>query len=226
MIVMSIHLSPRLLAVAKLVPSGARVIDVGTDHGRVPVWLAQNGIAAHIVASDIRLGPLGSAEELVKRSGVKDRVSLRLADGLSGLGPEDGEVVIMAGMGGETMISVLDAAPWALAGALLILEPQSKQAELRRFLIENGVAITSEKLVRDAGRIYPILTAEAGQSEPYTEAELHTGAYGMIAADPLFAEYLEGLLRRTEAAAPYDPAAERLAVELKAMERRRVICQA
>ena len=61
----SIRLSPRLAAVAGLVPPGARVIDVGTDHGMVPVWLVQTGRAEHVFASDLRAGPLESAERLI-----------------------------------------------------------------------------------------------------------------------------------------------------------------
>lgn len=212
---MSIHLSPRLLAVARLVPQGARVIDVGTDHAMIPVWLAQNQIAGSIWASDIREGPLESAAALIRKTGTGDRIRTRLTDGLSGFGPEDGNTVILAGMGGETMVSILAEAPWTRRDTLLILEPQSKQDVLRRFLWGNGYRIRSESLVRDAGRIYPILTAAGGEAQAFSEAEAHTGLASLIENDPLYGEYLDGWIQRTRTAAPYDPKARDLLRQLE-----------
>ena len=201
----TITLSPRLAAVAKSVPAGARLIDVGTDHAMLPVYLAQTGRIAHAFASDIRPGPLTAARALVAKTGTGDVIDLRLTDGLCGFTRPDGDTVTIAGMGGETMTSILSAAPWVRDGVLLILAPQSKPDVLRRYLAENGMSVTHERLVRDAGRLYPLLLARAGQSPKYTPAELHTGLLSQIGGDPLFGAYLDTLMRRAAAAAPYDP---------------------
>ena len=215
-----IHLSPRLAAVAGQVPKGAAVIDVGTDHAMVPVWLVQSGRAARVLASDIRPGPLRSAAALLEKTGTGDRVRLMQTDGLTGIGPEDGDTVILAGMGGETMISILAAAPWTKTGALLILEPQSKRAELRRWLTGSGYRILSERLAEDAGRIYPILTAAGGTSPAYSEAELHLGRLAQIGGDPLFLKYLEDTRARTARAAPYVGGAAALLADYDEIKRR------
>ncbi|MCD8117336.1 MAG: Nif3-like dinuclear metal center hexameric protein [Oscillospiraceae bacterium] len=219
---MTIHLSPRLEAVAQAVPPGACVIDVGTDHARLPVWLVQSGRVGRVIAADLRPGPLEGAATLINKTGTADRITLRLTNGLSGLGPRDGDTIVIAGMGGETMISILSAAPWTRQGTLLILEPQSKQAELRKFLIENGYSVTSERLVKDAGRLYPILTVRGGAAPGYSLAELHTGLYEQISDDPLFGEYLSGLADRMAHAAPYDSTAAEISNELQEMKRRYV----
>ena len=186
-----IHLSPRLAAVARHVPEGARPIDVGTDHAMVPVWLIQSGRCPSVLAADIRPGPLDSARALLMKTGTADRIRLMQTDGLAGIGPGDGDTVILAGMGGETMVDILSAAPWTREeGTLLILEPQSKKADLRRWLNNNGYAVLTEQLVRDAGRIYPILTALGGECRAYTEAELHLGLLDQAAA-ALVREYDE-----------------------------------
>lgn len=208
------------MAVARAVPQGARVIDVGTDHGRLPVWLAQNGVAPHVWATDIRPGPLAGASALVAQTGVEDVVSLMRTDGLCGLGPADGDTVILAGMGGETMIAILSAATWTGTGTLLILEPQSKKAALRQWLRENGYAVTSERLVKDGGRIYPVLTARGGPVPAYTQAELHVGLYEQICRDPLLGEYLAWMGAQAEKAAPYDRDSRALCLEYDAMRRR------
>lgn len=217
---MSIHLSLRLHAIANLVPEGTRVIDVGTDHAMIPVWLAQTGRSPQIWASDIRPGPLDSARKLIDQTDTGDRVQTRMTNGLSGFGPEDADTIIIAGMGGETMVNILAAAPWTNNGTLLILEPQSKQTVLRRWLLENGFSISHEQLVKDSNRIYPIFLAKAGKPEPYSEAELLTGRLELISADPLFSEYLSVLIRRTRSAAPYDKQAKILLTDLLHMKER------
>ena len=215
-----IRLSSRLAAVARQIPPGAAVIDVGTDHAMVPVWLIQSGRAVRVLATDIRPGPLESAASLIRRTGTGDRIRLMRTDGLTGIGPGDGDTVVLAGMGGETMISILAAAPWTKDGALLILEPQSKRAELRRWLNDNGYRILSECLAEDAGRIYPVLRVRGGTAPAYSAAELYLGQLAQIETDPLFEKYLDVLRAQTAKAAPYDPEAAELMAGFDAIKRR------
>lgn len=205
---------------ADCVPVGARIIDVGTDHAMIPVWLIQTERVAHAWASDIRPGPLQSAIRLLEETDCEDRIALRLTNGLQGFGPEDGDTVILAGMGGETMVNILSEAPWTRENTLLILEPQSKQALLRTFLLENGYAIEREVLVKDAGRIYPILLARGGREEACTPGELHTGRLDRIGGDPLLPDYLDELMRRLAPAVGHDPDAAALMAEFKTMKAR------
>lgn len=213
-----IQLSTRLAAVAELVPAGASVIDVGTDHARLPVWLVQTGRAPRALATDIRPGPLRSAAALVEKTGTGEKIRLLRTDGLTGVGAADGEAIVIAGMGGETMIRILAGAPWARDSACLILEPQSKRADLRRWLMKNGWRVTSERLVEEAGHIYPILRAIGGVSPAYTEAELHLGLLDQIGADPLFPRYLAALTAQCAKAAPYDGDAAALLKEYEKLK--------
>lgn len=199
---------------AERIPAGAAVIDVGTDHGLIPVYLAQNGLSRHIIASDINEGPLQSAETLVRETGTGECIRLFVRDGLEGFSRADADCVVIAGMGGENMAAILAAAPWTREAVTLVLQPQSKSAVLRAFLIENGYAIESEALVADAGRIYPILTARGGSAPAYTLPELHLGKWEQIASQPLLAPYLDTLLRRQEKAAKYDENAAALHEQL------------
>lgn len=216
----TITLSPRLAAVAEAVPPGARLIDVGTDHAMLPVYLAQTGRVAHAYASDIRPGPLTAARSLVDRSGAGNLIDLRLTDGLLGFTRSDGDTVTITGMGGETMTAILSAAPWVRDDVLLILAPQSKPDVLRLFLAEHGFAVTRESLVRDAGRLYPLLLARAGVAPDYTASELHTGLLSQIGGDPNLSAYLDTLMRRARDAAPYDAEKAALLREFRNMKER------
>jgi len=162
---MSIQLSPRLRRIADYVPRGGTVVDVGTDHAYIPIWLLQEGISAHAYATDIRPGPLERARADAVRHGVAERLTLWLCDGLALCPPEAVDTVILAGMGGETMRGILERAPWAMEKRL-ILQPQTKLPELRRWLGERGLAVLDAALADDAGRIYLIWLLGAGQPEP------------------------------------------------------------
>ena len=201
---MAIHLSPRLLAAAALVPVGSDVIDVGTDHAKLPVYLVQNGIARHVWACDIHAGPLENARSLVRAEGLEDRIGLRLTDGLHGFSRADADTVTITGMGGETIVDILAAAPWVHENVVLVLGPHTKMAECRRWLCVNGFTIDAETLVEDAGRIYPLFTAVSGTPVEYTTAEYHSGLFSALRRHPLFADYLDRLIARASAAAPYN----------------------
>ena len=215
-----VKLSKRLSAVASFIPAGAAVIDVGTDHGLLPVYLAQNGLSRHIIASDIHPGPLRSAEELVRQTETEDQIELFARDGLDGFSRRDADCIVIAGMGGENMAAILAAAPWTKEAVTLVLQPQSRAAALRGWLSENGYEITAERLVEDAGRIYPILTAKGGAGAPYTLAELHLGRWERISADPLLERYTDALLRRQEKAEDYDKQAAALCGALRQWKER------
>ena len=170
-----IKLSPRLLAIAGMVEQGDRVIDVGTDHGFIPVWLVQNGVSPRVYASDIVPGPLARARETSRTYGLEDKIEFYLCDGLAACRESDVDAVIIAGMGGEAIAGILERAHWT-RGKKLILQPMSKHEALRGWLYGNGYKITGERLVRDSGIVYSIIPAVGGsvEREP-TDAELLVG---------------------------------------------------
>lgn len=187
---MSILLSPRLARIAAYVLPGETVADVGTDHAYIPIWLLQTGVSARAFATDLRPGPLQNARRDAEKAGVAGALTLYLCDGLALCPPEEIDTVILAGMGGETMAGILDAAPWAKEKRL-ILQPQTRTAELRRYLAQNGLAVLDAALVRDAGRVYLIWLAGRGCME--------TGSVDPVLLrkrDPLLKAYTDALLRR------------------------------
>lgn len=213
-------LQPRLHLLARLVPEGCRLTDVGTDHGYLPVALLQQGRITAAIASDIGAEPLEHARRTAMQYGV-DGMDFRLCAGLSGVAPEETDVIVIAGMGGETIISILQDAPWTADGRhRLLLQPMTKAAALRHWLADNGYTFTDEHLVEDKGRIYPILCVKGGVFRPLTEAEALCGV--LLADDPLYAAYLtehitklrrsaEGLRRSS------DPSGGRLAAQAESL---------
>lgn len=195
-------LSPRLQAAAQLVPAGAKLVDVGTDHGRLPVWLIQHGIVAQALATDLRPGPLSRAQELAARWGIGPELSFRLCDGLTAVAPQEAPVVTICGMGGETIADILQAASWTgESGHLYIFQPMTGADGLRRYLSENGFVIRREVLVEEGRTLYVILLAEPGSMAPLTSGEIWVGRQEKGMASPLRSQYLDQELQKLRWAA-------------------------
>ena len=154
---MKIPLSSRLEAACRFVNPGDRVADVGCDHGYLGIYLLKNNIASFVYASDINEGPLNAAVFNAEKFGVRDKIKFYLSDGVRNV-PRDFDTLVCAGMGGDTMISILEAAPWLKEGNYrLILQCQSKRPELRKYLGENGWFIQNETVLKDGKFLYTIM---------------------------------------------------------------------
>lgn len=190
-----VQLTPRLETAARLVPPGARLADVGTDHALLPVWLLQRGRIERAIASDLRRGPLDRARETVERYGMADRVDLRLCDGLAGIRPEEADTVVLAGMGGLTIAGILEAAPWTADGVhTLILQPMSARPDLLRWLPEHGYRLEEQRLAREGDRLYAVLTVRGGAMAPLEDWACLTGP--VCPEDPEWGAYAEDQVRR------------------------------
>ena len=131
---MKIPLSDRLLACCGFVHPGDRVADIGCDHGYLGIHLLKTGIARSIIAADVNEAPLQSAMRNSIKFGVRDKMDFYLSDGVRNI-PRDFDTMVCAGMGADTMISILEAAPWLKNEQYrLILQCQSRRPELRRYL--------------------------------------------------------------------------------------------
>lgn len=195
-------MNKRLELIASIMPHGRGFADVGTDHGYLPVYMAQHGYSGKIIASDINEGPLSTAVASARQAGVENRICFRLCDGLDGCGSEELDTIVIAGMGGDTICGILDRADWVMSrDILLILQPMTKAEVLRYWLTNNDFAICGEWLIEENGEIYQILSARFGARTPLSDAELFTGKYELAVGNALFPVQLAALIKRFERAA-------------------------
>ena len=153
----TIKLSDRLLELANLIDYDASVADIGTDHGYLPVYLAQSGYAKRIIASDISADSLSAARKLSKKHNVSNLIEFTVSPGLEGVEPNSVDTIIISGMGGETIIGILSDAPWTKNNEIkLILQPQSKIDLLCKFLYDNEYEIKKTISVIDRGKNYTV----------------------------------------------------------------------
>ena len=186
---MKLTLSPRLLECSKYVKSGERIADIGCDHGLLSAYLLTNRIASSAIAADINEGPLSSARSNALKFHISDRISFHLSDGLCSV-PHDFDCMICAGMGAETMIAILKAAPWIESSAYhLILQCQTRAHLLRQFLSETGWCIKEESIVRDGHFLYTVMDVSRESSNTLTPGQCYLSPALLRHTGPELSEY-------------------------------------
>lgn len=151
-------LSIRLSSVAALVKQDAAIADIGTDHGYIPVYLAEKKVIKSAVASDINEGPLNSCVSLVREKRLENVIRTRLSNGLASLDENDFDTIIIAGMGGELIADILSRHNY-VKDKHLILQPMTHPEIARKFLFDNGFEIENDIIVKDGKYYYSIFDA-------------------------------------------------------------------
>lgn len=188
---MKLPLSDRLLTCAGFVNKGDRIADIGCDHGYLSIHLLTQGIASSAIASDVAEGPLQSAMRNARKFGVQENISFYLSDGVRDI-PRGFDTLICAGMGGDTMIHILEDAPWLRDSKYrLILQCQSKRPELRKYLYDQGYAIRRETLAKDGKFCYPVMEVVYAPGETLRGAEFYITPALLSCGSPLLPEFYD-----------------------------------
>ena len=165
-------LTPRLQAAADMITFADSVIDIGTDHGYLPIYLLLAGKAKSAVAADMRVGPLENAAENIRAFGVDAETVL--SDGFEKINTKY-SCAFICGMGGETIAEIMRKGG-CVTPDTLVLQPMTGCDKLRKYLFENGYALTDEGFVSEGSKVYCIIKAKkTGKNTPYTYADLFLG---------------------------------------------------
>ena len=189
---MNIPLSDRLMACADFVRPGDRVADIGCDHGYLGIYLLTKGIARSMIEADINQAPLDSARRNAAKFGISDKMTFHLSDGAMEI-PRDFDTLVCAGMGADTMMSIIhNAYEWLRDPKYrLILQCQSKRPELRQWLYENGFRINRETLAKDGKFVYSIMEVVFDPGHGITPAETYITPQLLEDGHPLLPEYYQ-----------------------------------
>ena len=191
---MNIPMSSRLLACCGFIEKGDRVADIGCDHGYLGIYLLTKGIARSTIEADVAPQPLDSARRNARKFHVDSAMTFCLSDGAQDI-PRDFDTMVCAGMGADTIMSILSAAPWLQSEKYrLILQCQSKRPELRRWLYDRGYRIRRETLAKDGKFVYSVMEVVWGPGQGITPAETYISPALLESGHPLLPEYYERVL--------------------------------
>lgn len=164
------QLSDRLSAIAAMVSKGNRLVDVGTDHGYLPIFLVESGQVPTAIAMDINQGPIDRAKEHIKEHNLESYIITRLSDGLTALNINEADTLVIAGMGGGLVRKIIKEGESQVESLKeLILQPQSEIEQVRRFLIEYGYLIVEENMIVEDDKFYPMMKVIKGEVLPYNK---------------------------------------------------------
>ena len=193
------HLSARLACVASLVPAGARVADIGSDHAYLPAALVLDGKIDFAIAGEVVKGPYENAVHEIKDHQLEGKVIPRLADGLAAIEPADKvDTITIAGMGGSLIASILEKDKNKLTGIKrLVLQPNVGESQLREWLMNNYYQIMNEKIIEEDNHIYEIIVAEPSVVPfRYSKYELDFGPFLLENKGPIFKKKWQEYLQR------------------------------
>jgi len=185
------NLDKRLEGVAKFVPNGCIMADIGTDHAYLPTALLQNDKIRYAIASDVALQPCKVAATTLAMYGLTTKSVVRQGNGLSVLQEGEVDCIVLAGMGGSTIIDILDdSIDVAKSVKRVICQPMLAADKLRKYFFKKGFKLTEETLIEDGKFLYEIIVAEVGKDKCYSDAEYLIGPLLLKNKHPLLSKQI------------------------------------
>jgi tRNA (adenine22-N1)-methyltransferase len=194
-----VKISDRLQKIANMVRY-PRVADIGTDHGLLPIYMAESAMVERVLATDVNLGPLERALTNIAAAGLEAKISTCLCDGLDGIVSGEYDTCIIAGMGGGLIVKIIEEnLQTALAFKQLLLSPQRDAPYVRKFLHANGFAIKDEVVVLENGKFYNVLDCHPGNEPAYDEMGYLFGQILLDKKDEILLKFVMAEVAKTVA---------------------------
>lgn len=184
-------LGNRLQTITSKIPKGLTVVDVGTDHAYLPIYLVNKGISKKVIATEILPGPYRKAQKNITKAGLQDFIDLRLGPGFNTINPAEADIAVIAGMGAMTIINIInESRQVADSVEKLILQPMKNPAELRKYLFKIGYKIIDEDVTWEDDKFYEIIVVRKANLSPFDETDIIVGPVIRNKKNPVIIEYI------------------------------------
>ena len=179
-------LSRRLEVVASYINDNSKVIDIGCDHGLLPIYLVKKFKNIKVIASDVNGNALSNAINNIKKEELDGIIDTRLGSGLEVVEASEIDTVVISGMGANTIVGILKYSMDKLKYVkTLIVQSNTDLYFLRKNVTELGYYIEDESLVEDSNIIYTVIKFSRGKKR-YNYKELYLGPILIKKKDILF----------------------------------------
>lgn len=194
-------LSKRLKWIIEKLDKCDVIVDVGTDHGYIPIELIKRNFVKKAIATDINKDPLKKAGINASLDGVSSKIDLRLGGGLAPLNKGEAQGVIIAGMGGNLIRDILEAdLDKVKAFDYLILQPAQNPEVLREYLYTHDYEIIDEDLCLDEGKYYEIFKVKYKKGDYIALESIYYEISPMMLNKkiPLLKEYIQSKVDKAQ----------------------------
>jgi len=178
--------SKRIITLASLIDKDAFVLDIGTDHAYLPIYLYQKNITKKIIASDISLNVLKYATNNLRKYNLDKRILLKQSDGFKNI-KEKVDINIIAGMGTTTIKNILK---YPELPKTIIIQSNNELDKLRKYMLEKNYKIIKEIAINDKNKYYVIIKYQKGKDN-LSEDEIEFGKNNNL-------DYMKYLLQKNE----------------------------
>ncbi|MEW8956771.1 tRNA (adenine(22)-N(1))-methyltransferase TrmK [Clostridium sp.] len=194
-------ISLRLNTIVNLIDKCGAIVDVGTDHGYVPIEALKRGICEKAIASDINKGPVNKVKLNVSLEGLASNIQCRLGSGLKTVERNEVQGAVIAGMGGNLIRDIIcDSYEVFKNLDFAILQPTQNPEVLREFLFKKGISILDEKICLDEGIYYEIIKVspkvKGNSKEVLDPIYFEVSPYILERRDPLDIEYINSKIEK------------------------------
>ncbi|NLB09521.1 MAG: SAM-dependent methyltransferase [Clostridiaceae bacterium] len=152
----------RLRRLIDLIGQCKRVIDIGTDHALLPIILAEEDRCDCVVAIDSSVSAFNKAQRNIAKAGVGDKVTVIHGNGLKKIEIKAGDTLVLAGLGGKEIVSILAEKLPLPDNISVIAQAQSDLPLLREFFDSNHWIFLAEEVLESRGHTYIIVKASTG----------------------------------------------------------------
>ena len=194
-----ITLNERLTTTVAFIDKCNTIADIGSDHGYSSIFMAEEGIAKKVIATDISAPSLAKTQKLVDEFNLSDIIDCRVGDGLKVIAPNEANAALIAGMGAELIASIIEnSREVADKMDFLVLQPMNSAEPLRIALCNMGYEIIDEGITLDNDKFYQIIKCRYGNSKQLSRDELEIGTFVYNKKIPLCEEFIEHLIKKYE----------------------------
>lgn len=184
-------LTQRLYTIAENINDAECLVDIGTDHGYIPIYCVQNNRVKRAIASDVKMGPVKIADKNIRKYHLEEKISTCLSNGFENIEKNSFDTAVIAGMGGLLINEILQKGNDKISdNTTLILQPMIAVCEVRRYLSENGFTITKECLAKEEDKIYNIIVCKKG-NDKLSEFDIYVGKRLFEDKEPLFLQHMD-----------------------------------
>ena len=194
----SLNLTPRLMAIAELV-SKQTVADIGTDHGKLLIYLAECGRLKKGIGSDIAIGPADACRKNVHTYGFGNIIEIRVGDGLLTISKGEVETIVMAGMGGELILSIIEKSlSIASVADELILQPMTNVRKMLEGISRLGFEVAESSIVKEKDKLYQVFKVKKGKTTPKNQIDFIISPSHLKGNSPNLVELIRREIKKYE----------------------------